>query len=118
MRRQIHRETLAERRDANAGQYLIRCVQGKRRRREQLKVHRILQEQGAGPKGHHRLQQHQQEQKNQIDTNFVKNVFKGSNNFKKLYSSILINNKTNVIPSILNSLVKEIISDKDIISLQ
>jgi len=58
------------------------------------------------------------EQKNQIDTNFVKNVFKGSNNFKKLYSSILINNKTNVIPSILNSLVKEIISDKDIISLQ
>ena len=66
MGRQIHRETLAERRDANAGQYLIRRIQGKRRRREQLKVHRILQEQGAGPKGHHRLQQHQQEQKHQV----------------------------------------------------
>ena len=34
------------------------------------------------------------EQKNQIDNNFVLNVFKGSNNFNKLYSSILINNKT------------------------
>ena len=58
------------------------------------------------------------EQKNQIDNSFVLNVFKGSSNFNKLYSSILINNKTNIIPNILNSLVKEIISDKDILSLQ
>ena len=58
------------------------------------------------------------EQKNQIDNNFVLNVFKGSNNFNKLYSSILINNKTNIIPSILSSLIKEIISEKDIMSLQ
>ena len=58
------------------------------------------------------------EQKNQIDNNFVVNVFKGSNNFNKLYSSILINNKTNIVSNILNSLVKEIISDKDIITLQ
>ena len=58
------------------------------------------------------------EQKNQIDNNFVVNVFKGSNNFNKLYSSILFNNNTNIIPNILNSLVKEIISEKDILSLQ
>ena len=58
------------------------------------------------------------EQKNQIDNNFVVNVFKGSNNFNKLYSSILFNNNTNIIPNTLNSLVKEIISEKDILSLQ
>ena len=58
------------------------------------------------------------EQKNQIDNNFVLNVFKGSNNFNKLHLSILFNNNTNIIPSILNSLVKEIISEKDILSLQ
>ena len=57
------------------------------------------------------------EQKNQIDNNFVNNVYK-ENSIKKLYSSILINNKTNIIPNILNSLVKEIISEKDILSLQ
>lgn len=66
MRRQIHRETLAERRDANAGQYLIRRIQGKLRRRGKLKVHRVLQEQGKSQKSHHRLQQHQQKQKHQI----------------------------------------------------
>ena len=58
------------------------------------------------------------EQKNQIDNSFVSNVFKDSSNFNKLYSSILINNKSNIIPNTLSSLVKEIISDKDILSLQ
>ena len=58
------------------------------------------------------------EQKNQIDNTFVSNVFKDSSNFNKLYSSILINNKSNIIPNTLSSLVKEIISDKDILSLQ
>ena len=58
------------------------------------------------------------EQKNQIDNNFVANIFGKSTNFNKLYTCILINNKTNIIPSILNSLVKEIISEKDILCLQ
>ena len=58
------------------------------------------------------------EQKNQIDNCFISNVFKESSNFNKLYSSILINNKSNIIPNTLSSLVKEIISDKDILSLQ
>ena len=58
------------------------------------------------------------EQQNYIDNNFVINVFKGSNNFNKLYSSILFNNKTNITQGILNSLIKETISEKDIISLE
>ena len=58
------------------------------------------------------------EQKNHIDNNFVINVFKGSSNFSKLYSSILFNNKTNIIQSILNSLIKETISEKDLATLE
>ena len=60
------------------------------------------------------------EQKNLIDSDksFIKNLFKNSINFEKLYSSILINNKSNIIPNTLSSLIKEIISDKDILSLQ
>ena len=60
------------------------------------------------------------EQKNLIDSDksFIKKLFKNSINFKKLYSSILINNKSNIIPNTLSSLIKEIISDKDILSLQ
>ena len=60
------------------------------------------------------------EQKNQIDSDksFISSVFKNSVNFKKLYSSILINTKSNIIPNTLSSLIKEIVSDKDILSLQ
>ena len=47
------------------------------------------------------------EQKNQIDSDksFISNVFKNSDNFKKLYSSILINTKSNIIPNTLSSLI-------------
>ena len=57
------------------------------------------------------------EQKNIID-NLLLIVFKESSNINKLYNGILINNKSNIIPNILNLLIKEIISDKDKLLLQ
>ena len=57
------------------------------------------------------------EQKNFIN-NLLSTVFKGSSNINKLHNSILINNKSNIIQSVLNLLIKEIISDKDKIFLQ
>ena len=57
------------------------------------------------------------EQKSQID-NLTTHIFKGSKNISKLNSCLLINNKTNIIPNILNLLIKEIIADKDKLSLQ
>ena len=57
------------------------------------------------------------EQKNIID-NLILIVFKDSSNINKLYNSVLINNKSNIIPNILNLLIKEIISDKDKLLLQ
>ena len=57
------------------------------------------------------------EQKSQID-NLITHIFKGSKNISKLNSCLLINNKTNIIPNILNLLIKEIIADKDKLSLQ
>ena len=57
------------------------------------------------------------EQKNKID-NLILNIFKDNNNINKLYICLLINNKSNIIPNILNLLIKEIISDKDKILLQ
>ena len=57
------------------------------------------------------------EQKSHID-NLIAHIFKGSKNISKLNSCLLINNKTNIIPNILNLLIKEIIADKDKLSLQ
>ena len=57
------------------------------------------------------------EQKSHID-NLIPHIFKGSKNISKLNSCLLINNKTNIIPNILNLLIKEIIADKDKLSLQ
>ena len=58
------------------------------------------------------------EQKSHIDSDLINNIFKGSKNINKLHTCLLINNKTNIIPNILNSLIKEIISDRDKIVLQ
>ena len=57
------------------------------------------------------------EQKNNID-NLIYKIFKDNNNINKLYFCLLINNKSNIIPNILNLLIKEIISDKDKALLQ